>query len=59
MLRRRLSLGKVWEVIAETGLVSVAILLLLIAASTFCRMLTLSVLALVMGTFLGSTGLGF
>ena len=44
--------------IEETGQVSVAILFLIIAASTFSRMLTLTELPQDMATFLGSTGLG-
>jgi TRAP-type C4-dicarboxylate transport system permease large subunit len=58
LLRRRLTWAKLWEVIGETGQVSVAILFLIIAASTFSRMLTLTELPQDMATFLGSTGLG-
>ena len=58
LIKRRLSWPKLWEVIRETGQVSVAILFLIIAASTFSRMLTLSELPQDIATFLGGTGLG-
>ncbi|HLF09665.1 MAG TPA: TRAP transporter large permease subunit, partial [Gammaproteobacteria bacterium] len=58
IIRRRLSLAKLWEVISETGQVSVAILFLIIAASTFSRMLTLTELPQDMAAFLSNTGLG-
>jgi tripartite ATP-independent transporter DctM subunit len=58
LLRRRLTLPKLWEVVGETGQVSVAILFLIIAASTFSRMLTLTELPQDMAAFLGGTGLG-
>jgi tripartite ATP-independent transporter DctM subunit len=58
LLRRRLTWAKLWDVIGETGQVSVAILFLIIAASTFSRMLTLTELPQDMATFLGGTGLG-
>jgi tripartite ATP-independent transporter DctM subunit len=58
IIRRRLTLAKLWEVISETGQVSVAILFLIIAASTFSRMLTLTELPQDMAVFLGNTGLG-
>jgi len=58
LLKRRLSLPKLWEVIGETGQVSVSILFLIIAASTFSRMLTLTELPQDMAAFLSGTGLG-
>jgi tripartite ATP-independent transporter DctM subunit len=58
LFRKRLSLVKLWEVMRETGQVSVAILFLIIAASTFSRMLTLTELPQDIASFLGSTGLG-
>jgi C4-dicarboxylate transporter, DctM subunit len=58
LLRRRLTLPKLWDVMSETGQVSVSILFLIIAASAFSRMLTLTELPQDMATFLGSTGLG-
>ena len=58
LLKRRLTWPRLWEVISETGQVSVSILFLIIAASTFSRMLTLTELPQDMAVFLGSTGLG-
>ena len=58
LLRRRLTAAKLWEVMRETGQVSVAILFLIIAASTFSRMLTLTELPQDIAAFLGGTGLG-
>jgi TRAP-type C4-dicarboxylate transport system permease large subunit len=58
LLRRRLDWPRLWEVISETGQVSVSILFLIIAASTFSRMLTLTELPQDMAAFLGNTGLG-
>jgi tripartite ATP-independent transporter DctM subunit len=58
LLRRRLDWPRLWEVISETGQVSVSILFLIIAASTFSRMLTLTELPQEMAAFLGNTGLG-
>jgi C4-dicarboxylate transporter DctM subunit len=58
LLKRRLSFRKLWHVMGETGQVSVSILFLIIAASMFSRMLTLTELPQDMAAFLGSTGLG-
>jgi tripartite ATP-independent transporter DctM subunit len=58
LVRRRLDWPRLWEVISETGQVSVSILFLIIAASTFSRMLTLTELPQDMAAFLGNTGLG-
>jgi tripartite ATP-independent transporter DctM subunit len=58
LLKRRLDLPRLWEVIRETGQVSVTILFLIIAASTFSRMLTLTELPQDIAGFLGGTGLG-
>ena len=58
LVRRRLSLTKLWEVIGETGQVTVTILFLIISASTFSRMLTLTGLPTDMAQFLGTLGLG-
>jgi tripartite ATP-independent transporter DctM subunit len=58
LIKRRLSWPKLWEVIRETGQVSVTILFLIIAASTFSRMLTLTELPQDMAAFLSGTGLG-
>jgi tripartite ATP-independent transporter DctM subunit len=58
LVRRSLSWRRLWEVISETGRVSVSILFLIIAASTFSRMLTLTELPQDIAAFLGGTGLG-
>ena len=58
LLKRRLDWGRLWEVMRETGQVSVTILFLIIAASTFSRMLTLTELPADIAAFLGGTGLG-
>lgn len=58
LVKRRLSVPKLWAVMSETGQVSVSILFLIIAASTFSRMLTLTELPQDMAAFLGGTGLG-
>src|SRR5690606_38614361 len=58
LLKRRLDLPKLWEVIGETGQVTVTILFLIIAAGTFSRMLTLTELPQDLAAFLGGTGLG-
>jgi tripartite ATP-independent transporter DctM subunit len=58
LIKRRLNGPKLWEVIRETGQVSVTILFLIIAASTFSRMLTLTELPQDIAVFLGDTGLG-
>jgi C4-dicarboxylate transporter DctM subunit len=58
LVKRRLSWPKLWTVMSETGQVSVSILFLIIAASMFSRMLTLTGLPQDMAAFLGNTGLG-
>jgi tripartite ATP-independent transporter DctM subunit len=58
LLKRRLTLRKLWDVMGETGQVSVSILFLIVAASMFSRMLTLTELPQDMAAFLGGTGLG-
>jgi len=55
--KRRLDWAKLWEVMRETGQVSVTILFLIICASTFSRMLPLTELPQDVASFLGS-GLG-
>jgi C4-dicarboxylate transporter DctM subunit len=54
LARRKLTWAKLWEVIRETGQVSVTILFLIICASTFSMMLTLTELPQDIGTLLGS-----
>lgn len=58
LVKRRLDWPKLWEVIRESGQVTVTILFLIIAASTFSRMLTLTELPQDIAAFLGGTGLG-
>jgi tripartite ATP-independent transporter DctM subunit len=58
LIKRRLDWHKLWEVIRESGQVTVTILFLIIAASTFSRMLTLTELPQDIAAFLGGTGLG-
>ena len=58
LIRRRLGWARLWEVIRETGQVSATILFLIICASTFSRMLTLTQLPQDIAAFLGGTGLG-
>jgi tripartite ATP-independent transporter DctM subunit len=58
LVKRRLDRSKLWAVMGETGQVSVSILFLIIAASMFSRMLTLTGLPQDMAAFLGNTGLG-
>ena len=58
LVKRRLTWANLWEVIGEAGQVSVSILFLIIAASTFSRMLALSELPHDMAAFMSGTGLG-
>jgi len=58
LAKRRLDGPRLWEVIRETGQVTVTILFLIIAASSFSRMLTLTGLTQDVATFLGGSGLG-
>ena len=58
LLRRRLTWPGLWEVMRETGQVTVTILFLIISASTFSRMLTLTGLPSDMAAYLAALGLG-
>ncbi len=58
LLKRRLSWTGLWDVIQETGQVTVTILFLIVSASTFSRMLTLTGLPADMAAYLSSGGLG-
>jgi tripartite ATP-independent transporter DctM subunit len=58
LVKGRLSWPKLWQVMSETGQVSVSILFLIISASMFSRMLTLTELPQDMAAFLSGTGLG-
>ncbi len=58
LIKRRLSWPGLWDVIRETGQVTVTILFLIVSASTFSRMLTLTGLPADMANALGGAGLG-
>ena len=58
LLKRRLTWPGLWDVIRETGQVTVTILFLIISASTFSRMLTLTGLPGDMAAYLATLGLG-
>ncbi|MEM7463934.1 MAG: TRAP transporter large permease subunit, partial [Pseudomonadota bacterium] len=58
LAKRKLNWSRFWRILVETGLVSVSILILIIAASMYSRMLTLSTIPQeVTGYFIGA-GLG-
>ena len=59
LIKRHLSWSGLWDVIRETGQITVTILFLIISASTFSRMLTLTGLPADMAGYLGGVGLGF
>jgi tripartite ATP-independent transporter DctM subunit len=58
LIRRRLDAGKFWRVLRETGLVSAAILFLLIAAGLYSRMLSLAGVPQAIGDMVEHLGLG-
>jgi C4-dicarboxylate transporter DctM subunit len=58
LCKRQLNLHKFWQVLTETGNVTVAILFLFFAANMYGRMLALSGLTNYVGTFIGESGLG-
>jgi len=58
LIKGRLTWPGLWSVIRETGQVTVTILFLIISASTFSRMLTLTGLPADMAAYLGGAGLG-
>lgn len=58
LAKQHLTWKKLWTVIGETGQVTVTILFLIISASTFSRMLTLTGLPSDMAAYLGGIGLG-
>ena len=58
LLRRRLTWSGLWDVMRETGQVTVTILFLIISASTFSRMLALTGLPSDMAGYLAGLGLG-
>jgi tripartite ATP-independent transporter DctM subunit len=56
--KRQLNWRKFWQVLTETGHVTVSILFLLIAANIYGRMLALSGITGFIGTWIGESGLG-
>jgi tripartite ATP-independent transporter DctM subunit len=56
--KRQLDWVKLWQVLTETGHVTVSILFLLIAANIYGRMLALSGITGFVGTWIGESGLG-
>lgn len=58
IFKRQLNWRKFWQVLMETGNVTVAILFLFIAANLYGRMLALSGLTSFVGTLIGESGLG-
>lgn len=59
VIRRKLNWKILWQVLNETGHITVSILFLILAANIYSRMLALSGLPQQMGEFIGDTGLGF
>ena len=58
LCKRQLNFSKFWQVMMETGNVTVAILFLFFAASMYGRMLALSGLTSFVGNVIGQSGLG-
>lgn len=58
LLKGSLTWSRFWRVLVETGLVSVSILLLIIAASMYSRMLTLSTIPQEITSLFSDAGLG-
>ncbi|MEM6383938.1 MAG: TRAP transporter large permease subunit [Pseudomonadota bacterium] len=56
--KRKLTVKRFWKVLIDTGLVSVSILLLIVAASMYSRMLTLSTIPQEITMMFGEMGLG-
>jgi C4-dicarboxylate transporter, DctM subunit len=59
LVKRRLSWPKLWQVLVETGHISVSILFLILAANIYARMLAMSGLPQQMSNFIASADLGF
>lgn len=58
LARRSLDAGRMWRVLSETGVVSVGILILLIAAGFYSRMLSMAGVPNAIGELVQSSGLG-
>ncbi len=56
--KRQLTWARLWQVLTETGHVTVSILFLLVAANIYSRMLALSGITGFVGTWIGASGLG-
>ena len=56
--KRRMTMAKLWEVLVETGHVTVSILFLIISANMYGRMLALSGITNFLGQWITTTGLG-
>jgi C4-dicarboxylate transporter, DctM subunit len=56
--KRQLSWARLWQVLVETGHVTVSILFLLIAANMYSRMLSMSGVTGFIGSWFGGSGLG-
>ncbi|MBW1891755.1 MAG: TRAP transporter large permease [Deltaproteobacteria bacterium] len=56
--KRRLTWAKLWQVLIETGHVTVSILFLIIAANIYGRMLALSGITGFVGNWIGESGMG-
>ncbi len=58
LFRRQLTWAKLWQVLTETGHVTVSILFLIISANIYGRMLALSGITGYMATWIGESGMG-
>ena len=58
LLRRKLNASRMWQVLCETGGVSVGILILLIGAGFYSRMLAMAGVPVAIGDLVSSAGLG-
>jgi C4-dicarboxylate transporter DctM subunit len=58
LIKRQLNLQKIWQVLTETGNVTVAILFLFFAANIYSRMLAMSGITSFVGTLITESGLG-
>jgi len=56
--KRQLTWARLWQVLTETGHVTVSILFLLVAANIYSRMLALSGITGFVGAWIGESGLG-
>lgn len=59
VVKRKLDRGTLWKVLAETGHIVASILMLIVAATMYSRMLAISGLPSELGEWIGQTELGF